>query len=357
MRKRSNKIKLSDVARAAQVSTATVSRFVGSRGGINPETRNRIIAAASRLGFDLESSRKSRIIVFLLSNRGVLHPFHSAVLMGAQAYCAEHDYAMLFLPFHYPVNAGPGEVSLPEILEQRRLVSGVIAAGTNSQTLLRLLSRKSIPWVALGNNLIASDGHDLGGGGAVYFDDISGAYELTRYLQSLGHRHIAFIGNVSLPWYARRYQGYERAMQEAGLEIQVNDRNFREGEEMGYMAAKLMLQQARVPTAIFAGDDAAARGVYGAARDRGLRIPEELSVAGFNDTPEASALQPPLTSVRVFTDEVGKQLAEALLQQIFWPRQQGPQINLPTQLIRRESCASLLPRPDLPLAVHAGRQP
>lgn len=354
MKKRSNKIKLSDVARAAEVSTATVSRFVGSRGGINPETRARIIAAASRLGFDLERSRKSRIIVFLLSNRGVLHPFHSAVLMGAQTYCAEHDYAMLFLPFHYPVSSGVSELRLPEILEQRKLVSGVIAAGTNSESLLRLLARKGIPWVALGNNLIASDGHDLSGGGAVYFDDVSGAYELTRYLQSLGHRHIAFVGNLSLPWYHRRYQGYARAMHEAGLETQVNDRNFREGEEMGYMAAKLMLQQGRVPTAIFAGDDAAARGVYGAARDSGLRIPDDLSVAGFNDTLEASALHPPLTSVRVFTDEVGKQLAETLLQQIFRPRPEGQRVNLPTQLIRRESCAWLSSRQDSSHTLEAG---
>ncbi|MBV9182218.1 MAG: LacI family DNA-binding transcriptional regulator [Acidobacteria bacterium] len=357
MKKTATKIKLSDVARAAKVSTATVSRFVGSRGGITSETRERIMAAASRLGFDLEKNRKSRIIVFLLSNRGLLHPFHSAVLMGAQAYCAEHDYAMLFLPFHYSVNAAPGEISLPEILEQRRLVSGVIVAGTNSSSLLRLLSRKSIPWVALGNNLIVASDDELTGGGTVYFDDISGAHELTRYLQSLGHRRIAFIGNLSLPWYARRHRGYERAMQEAGFESRVNERNFREGEDMGYLAGKWMLQQSLAPTAIFAGDDSAARGVYTAARDRGMRIPEDLSVAGFNDTPEARALHPALTTVRVFTDEVGKQLAEAVLHGIFSPRVERPAIHLPTQLIRRESCQALSSRPEFPQILAANSRP
>jgi DNA-binding LacI/PurR family transcriptional regulator len=338
VKKRSKKIKLSDIARAARVSTATVSRFVGARGGITPATRNRIVEAANRLGFDLERGRKSRIIVFLLSNRSVLHPFHSAVLMGAQAYCAEHDYAMLFLPFHYPMAADAGDVSLPDILLQRRIVSGVIVAGTNSRTLLQLLTNKGIPWVALGNNLVAGEG-ELTGGGAVYFDDISGAYELSRYLLGLGHREIAFVGNLNLPWYARRYQGYARAMREAGLKAQANERNFREGEEMGYLGTKLILQQARVPTAIFAADDIAGRGVYQAARDRGFRIPEDLSVAGFNDTPDAAALNPPLTSVRVFTDELGKQLAEALLRRIARPEGEAPSLNLPTQLIRRESCA------------------
>jgi len=338
VKKRSERVKLSDIARAARVSTATVSRFVGARGGITPQTRDRIVEAATRLGFDLDRGRKSRIIAFLLSNRSVLHPFHSAVLMGAQTYCAEHDYAMLFLPFHYSMTADAA-VSLPEILLQRRIVSGVIVAGTNSRALLRLLTDKGIPWVALGNNLVSGEDGDLGGGGAVYFDDISGAYEMTRYLLGLGHREVAFVGNLNLPWYARRYQGYARAMREAGLKPRANERNFREGEEMGYLATKSILQQARVPTAIFAGDDTAGRGVYQAARDRGFRIPEDLSVAGFNDSPDAAALNPPLTSVRVFTDELGKQLAEALLRRISRPEGEAQSLNLPTQLIRRESCA------------------
>lgn len=339
MEKRKKKVKLSDIARAARVSTATVSRFVGARGGITPDTRDRIIAAAERLGFDLERGRKSRIIVFLLSNRSVLHPFHSAVLMGAQAYCGEHDYAMLFLPFHYSTTAGTDDVTLPDILLQRKIVAGVIVAGTNSRTLLRLLTQKEIPWVALGNNLIQHESADLSGEGAIYFDDISGAHEVTQYLLSLGHREIAFIGNLSLPWFVRRYEGYARAMHEAGLKTRLNDRTFREGEDMGYLTTKLILQLPDVPTAIFAGDDTACRGVYQAARDRGLRIPEDLSVVGFNDTPEASALNPPLTSVHVFTDELGKQMAETLLERIANPHAQPVTAQLPTRLIRRESCA------------------
>lgn len=341
MKKRRKKIKLSDVAKLADVSTATVSRFVSGRAAINPETRDRIINAALRLGFDLEGGRKSRIIVFMLSNRGVLHPFHSAVLMGAQAYCAEHDYALLFLPFHYSTSAGENHLVLPEILLQRKIISGVIVAGANSENLLRLLSSKNIPWVVLGNNVIPQHAPQLNGGGAVYFDDIVGAYEVTKYLQSLGHREIAFVGNLNLPWYARRYRGYETAMLEARLKPQVNELSSREGEDMGYIAAKLILQQAHVPTAIFAGDDAVARGVYKAARDRGLRIPEDLSVAGFNDTPDASALHPPLTSVRVFTDELGKQLAETLLKRISRPDLEVSELtSLPTQLMRRESCVA-----------------
>ena len=335
--KRSQRVRLSDVARAADVSIATVSRLVAGQGGANSDTRDRVLKAAVRLGFDLERGRKSKIVAFLLSNRGVLHPFHSSVLMGAEAYCAEHDYAVLFLPFRYST-ANAEELRVPEILRRRQVISGVIAAGTNSQSLLDALTRREIPWVALGNNILGERPESQNS--AVYFDDVAGAYELTRYLQSLGHRHIAFVGNLNLPWYARRYRGYLRAMEEAGLKVQVGELNSREGEEIGYLHAKLVLQQTVLPTAIFAGDDAAAHGVYKAARDIGLRVPQDLSVAGFNDTSEASALHPTLTTVRVFTDEIGKQLAELLLKRIARPDLSPQSVTLPTQVVRRESCGS-----------------
>src|SRR6516164_8392437 len=105
MERRSKKVKLIDVARAANVSPATVSRLIGGRAHVTAEMRDRVIKAAIRLGFDLDRGRKSRIIAFLLSNRGVLHPFHSAVLMGAEAYCTEYNYGLLFLPFQYPTDA------------------------------------------------------------------------------------------------------------------------------------------------------------------------------------------------------------------------------------------------------------
>ncbi len=277
---------------------------------------------------------RTRIIAFLLSNRGVLHPFHSAVLMGAEAFCAEHDYALLFVPFQYGTS-GEG-FKLPEILEERHIVSGVIAAGTNSEQMLDELTNRQIPWVALGNNILGKR-HEQPIS-AVYFDDVGGTHELTRYLISLGHRQIAFVGNLKLPWYARRHAGYLTAMEEAELAPLTSELSYKEGEEMGYLGGKTVLLQANRPTAIIAGDDAAARGVYKAARDMGLKIPDELSVAGFNDTLEASALHPTLTSVRVFTDELGKQLAEMLLKRIANPEVEPQSMTLPTQLVRRESC-------------------
>jgi DNA-binding LacI/PurR family transcriptional regulator len=348
MSRRSPKVKLIDVARAANVSAATVSRIIGGRASVSPEMRNRVFSAAMRLGFDLDRKRKSRIIAFLLSNRGVLHPFHSSVLTGAESYCAEHNYGLLFLPLQYPTDALSEELSLPEIVQHRQIVSGVIVAGTNSRELLHLLTRRGIPWVVLGNNVIGDPQDEESG--AVFFDDVLGAYELTRYLQSLGHREIGFVGNLRLPWYERRFRGYQKAMEEAGLELHANELSSRDGEEMGYLATKLMLQQSPSLTAIFAGDDSSARGAYGAARDSGLEIPGDLSIAGFNDTLEASSLHPPLTSVHVFTDELGRQLAELLLKRIARPDLPAKAITLPTQLVKRGSCGPPPPVPNSALA-------
>ncbi len=341
---------MADVAREAGVSAATISRLVRGGARVNVETRERIMMAANRLNYNLEVRKSSRIIAFLLSNRGVLHPFHSSILMGAEAYCAEHDYGLLFLPLQYSLTLSRDRLSLPEILLRKTVVAGAIVAGTNSQEMLELLTEHEIPWVVLGNNIAGEWPHDRSR--SIFFDDIRGAYELTTYLISLGHVSIGFAGNLSLPWYFRRFQGYRRAIEEAGLKVMSSDLRTLDGEEMGYLGARLMLQQSPRPTAIFAADDPAGRGVYRAARDQNLKVPQDLSVAGFNDTPDAAALHPPLTTVRVFTEELGRQAGELLFRQIGQPEVAAPSVVLPTQLIRRESSVS-----PSPLPVRARRTP
>ena len=165
---------------------------------------------------------------------------------------------------------------------------------------------------------------------------------MTRYLQSLGHRQIWYVGNCRLPWFARRYEGYRQAMEEAGLSPRAGDMDFDNGDDIGYLTTKSILKSGEAVTAIFAGEDAAARGAYKALQEGGLRIPDDISVAGFNDTPEAAALNPPLTSVHVFTDQAGKQMAELLLKRIGRPDLGLEVITIPTQLIKRESCRLLV---------------
>ena len=331
-----SKVRIQDVARAAGLSNATVSRVLKGSERVRPNLHERVIKAALKLGFEFERRNDSRIIAYLLSNRSVLLPFHSAVLMGAEAHCAANDFGVLFLPMQYSPKLPWRELHIPRLLQNRRVVRGVICAGTNSQNLLDALSDRRMSIVCLGNNVIGDWQREKYS--AVYFDDIGGVQEATSYLQSLGHREIWFVGNCQLTWYARRRQGYQRAMEEAGLPPHIRDLNVDNAEDLGYLATKSILSEGRPITAIVAGDDTTARGAYRALADYGLKIPTHVSVIGVNDTIEASGLNPPLTSVRVFTDQLGKQMAELLLTQISRLDAKPQVVTLPTRLIRRESC-------------------
>jgi len=330
------KIRIQDVARAAGLSSATVSRVLNGSERVRPQLHERVIKTALKLGFNVERRNDSRIVAFLLSNRSVLLPFHSAVLVGAEVHCAANDFGVLFLPLQYSPKLPWREIHVPRLLQNRRVVRGVICAGTNSQNLLDALSARRLSIVCLGNNVVGewqSDKYSV-----VYFDDIGGVQEATNYLQSLGHRDIWFVGNCQLAWYARRSDGYRRAMEEAGLPPLIRDLNVDNAEDLGYLATKSILSEGRPITAIVAGDDTTARGAYRALTDHGLKIPADVSVIGVNDTIEAAALIPPLTSVRVFTDQLGKQMAELLLQQVSRLDAKPQVVTLPTRLIRRESC-------------------
>jgi DNA-binding LacI/PurR family transcriptional regulator len=333
---REQKVTLDRVAEYAEVSVATVSRVARGMNGVSRELRERVFHAASRLGVNLEERASSKAVAFLLSNREVLHSIHSEVLLGVEACCASRDYGVLFLTIRYPHDAPARNLHVPNLLCQRELIRGAVVAGTNSQNLLDFLTSAGIPFVVLGNNLVDAPLNEQYN--MVYFDDLGGARDLTLYLQSLGHRHIWYMGNCRLPWFTRRREGYEKAMADAGIAPHVLDLDLADPETLGYLATKSILNKGEPVTALFAGDDTTAQGAYRALQECGLRIPEDISVAGFNDTLQAEALRPPLTSVRVFADLVGRSMVEILLDHII-NRSKPPKIlTIPTQVTKRESC-------------------
>jgi len=324
-----------EVARLAGVSGPTVSRVVTGRARVSPEIADRVKRAAQQLGVDLFRGGRSKVIVFVLSNRDMLRSFHSHILVGTEAYCAARGWNTLFLTLRYLAGVPWKDLHLPPILERRDAVGGFVVAGTNFKNFLNLLDHKGLPFAVLGNNVVGEwkpDAHDV-----VWFDDIQGAYEMTHYVLSLGHRDLWYVGNMHLPWYLRRYKGYARAMEEVGLSPRVSDIDSDNNGDIGFLATKSILARRQPVSAIFAGADCAAEGVYRALRDSGLHTPQDISVAGFDDI-EAAILHPHLTTVRVFTEQVGKRLAEMVLKRIESPSAASRQFTIPTQLVRRESC-------------------
>ena len=333
------KLSFQDLAKHAKVSTATVSRVARGLTTVAPAIRERVRKAAAELGVDLEERRheNATIIAFLLSNRDLLHSFQARILLGAQHYCSSQNRELLFISFRYSPSVPAKDLHVPEILSQRSLVRAVILGGTNTPNLLEALRNQEIPFSVLGNNVIGewnSAEYD-----AVYSDDVQGAYDLTTQLIADGHRDIWFFGDVDLPWYARCAEGYCKSMRQAQLQPRMSEIHS-DDRQLGYLAMRSVLSR-RVPvTAVFAGSDPIARGVYDAARQSGLKIPEDISIAGFNDS-EASLMYPPLTSVREFPEELGRHLAEFALKRIEVPEREPQQLTIPTRVIVRESTRSI----------------
>lgn len=332
------KLTLHELARIAKVSPATVSRVVAGNPSVDPAIRQQVLKAAEKLGLDLDERRKgkSRIIAFLLANRDVLHNFQARVLLGAETYCSQQNWELLFMSFRYSPEVPPEALHLPQLLSSQTNARAVILGGSNSPNLFRALTARGIPFAVLGNNVIGDwkpEQCDV-----AYSDDISGAYEATNHLIAKGHKHIGFIGNLQMPWFSRCESGYRRAMTDAGLTPRSSD--FRsDGSQLGYLATKSLFAKSGALTAIVAGSDQVAAGIYSALRELGITVPDDVSVIGINDT-QGTFLSPPLSSVREFPEELGRHLAEFALSRVRNPLLPPRDLTIPTQLVHRDSVAA-----------------
>ena len=328
-----------DIARAAGVSAATVSRIANRTAKVSAEVEKRVQEAAQSLGVSLQRRKGENLIAFLLSNRSLTHPFHSQVLVSAEEYCAERGYNVLFFPSHYRIGAPAAQIHVRHILERTDLLSGFIVTGVNSEGLLQVLRNLGLPFSIYGNTVQGSS-WNCSLYDRVWVDDITGAYEMTRYLHSLGHKSIWHLTNLKKSWFARRVEGYRRALQEVNLPPLIETVESEDEHEIGFLATKKVLRTGISAHALFCGSDAICHGAYAALRDSGCEVPQVISVAGFNDTLEATVLHPPLTTVRAFPQHVGRTLAELVLSRINEPNREPQERIIPTQVIRRQSCMS-----------------
>jgi DNA-binding LacI/PurR family transcriptional regulator len=329
----SRKVGLRDVAKAAQVSAATVSRIANGNPSVDASIRQRVLAAAQQLGLDLARIRRNRSIAFLLGNRDLLNEFQARLLLGAESLCSQREWDLRFLCFRSDLWAPGQELSLPPALKRLDRPGGIVLGGTHPASMLRALDDAGIPFAVMGNNIVGK--WDPSQCDCMWSDDIGGARQLTKHLIDQGHRDIWYIGNSRLPWYTRCGEGYRSAMHDARLEPNVIEIHSEDGE-LGYLAAKSLLANGKRVTAVFAGNDQAAAGVFRAFQEGGVRVPHDISVVGFNDTVGAS-LYPALTTAREFPEELGRHLAEMVLRRIQDPTAAYQRIEFPTQPVFRES--------------------
>jgi len=335
------KTTLLDVARLAKVSLATVSRVANGHPRVDADIQTRVLAAARQLDLDLGKTKKSRTIAFVLGNCEFPNEFQARLLLGVEDYCGQNGWDLQFLSFRCELWPPNDELQLPQVLARASRPDGVVLGGVHTAGMLQALRSARIPFSVLGNNLVGDWNPEEFD--AVFSDDRRGATEITEYLIGQGHREICFIGDERLPWYARCGEAFRTTMHAAALqplvsEIRSNDR------ELGYLAAKSLLASRGSLSAVFAGNDQTAAGVYRAFQEFGVRVPEDISVVGFNDT-LGSILFPGLTTSREFPEEQGRHLAEFVLRRIQEPGLPPQQMLIPTQLIRRDSVRNVATLP------------
>lgn len=331
-----------DVAARAGVSIATVSRVINGYSRVLPATRRRVQQAIRQLAYrpNVHARRlvtqSVDIIGFLLCNRDFLNRFHAGILTGVETAASQLRHEVVYTTYHYDRATPAEKLELPAILERAGAIGGVIIAGTNYPNLLAAVRARKIPYIVFGNNVVGP-GWQARDAEGVFFDDSHSAEAMVEELIRMGHTRIAFAGDTSQPWWARRRAAYRRALHRHHLDPIEFTQPLQTPHEYGLQAAQTLLARAPRPTAIFAGNDAIAWGVLKRCRQEGIRIPQELSLVGFDNLEIALMMDPALTTVHVPVEEIGRECVQMILERIRFPTRKLGQRMIATQIVSRES--------------------
>lgn len=323
---------ITDVARAAGVSVATVSKAINDRHGVSASTHAHVLKVVAELGYESSlvatSMRRGRTNVI-----GVLvaefEPFALQLLQGVSTALQDTPYDVL---------AYAGTVSAGEHVgwERRSLsrLGGTLIDGAILVTPTTTPSHSSVP-------IVAVDPHTGPDGPAtVAVQNVDGARAATEHLISLGHRRIGHLrGRTDLESAHQREAGYRQALEDAGLSVDpalIIDGGYRAASATA--GANALLELPDPPTAVFAANDLSAIEMIRVAAERGLATPDDLSVVGFDDVPQAASSTPQLTTVRQPLIEMGASAVRVLLSML--DGGDAEHVRMPAELVVRSSTAA-----------------
>jgi LacI family transcriptional regulator len=328
------RVTIATIAEAAGVSVPTVSRVLNGRTDVSPETRDKIEILLREHDYRPRNSRQPlRAGLVDLVFHDLDSPWAVELIRGVEDVTHGAGVGTVISAVHHRT------ASTRQWLQnlRARASDGVILAISDGAGPVHSeLHRLNVPMVII----------DPAGGAAADVPTIgatnwSGGRTAAEHLISLGHRRIGLVeGPKNLLCSRARLDGYRAALESAG--IRVDRRLIEPGDfhhEGGFAAADRLLQREDRPTAIFASNDQMALGIYEAARRLGLRVPDDLSVVGFDDLPEARWSSPPLTTVRQPLSDMGSLAARTVLRLSRGEAVETPRVELATELVIRESTA------------------
>ncbi len=331
-----------DIAHLAGVSQPTVSRALRGSPSVNPETRERILAIARELNYKVDKNasnlrcQQSGTLALLFfedptPDDSLINPFFHSMLGSITRACALRGYDLL-------VSFQQLSTNWHADFEDSHKADGLILLGygdyLEAESKLQRLVGQGTHFVRWGAALPGEPGVSIG------CDNFQGGHDITAHLLAGGRRRIAFLGHASdhYPEFFERYRGYAAALADAGLRpdpaLQVDAITT---EQSGHEAARALLARGARFDALFAASDLIALGAMNALREHGLRVPEDVALAGFDDIAMASFVQPGLSTVQQDTKQAGDVLVDSLIRLI-----QGEAVEsrtLPVKLVLRGSTA------------------
>ncbi|MGJ7904144.1 LacI family DNA-binding transcriptional regulator [Lysobacter sp. 1R34A] len=342
MRKKSKATSV-DIAHLAGVSQATVSRVLSGSPLVNAETRKRVEAVVRELNYkvdrhasSLRRQRSGTLAMLLFEDptpdESHINPFFLSMLGSITRACARHGQDLL-ISFQQLSDDWAADY------EDSMKADGLILLGYGDylayQGKLQKLVEQGTRFVRWGAVLPDQPGLSIG------CENIGGGHQAGAHLISLGRRRVAFLGDASshYPEFLDRFLGCERALNDAGLPLdralQVDAES---SEDAGHDAARELLARGLPFDAVFAASDLIALGAMRALTEHGLRVPEDVSVIGFDDIPMARFAHPPLTTIFQDTKQAGELLVDTLMKLV--RDEEAHSIRLPTTLVVRKSCGA-----------------
>jgi DNA-binding LacI/PurR family transcriptional regulator len=332
-----------DIAYRAGVSQPTVSRALRGSPTVSADTRRRVLAVAQQLNYRVDKNasnlrfQRSNTLALLMfedptSDDSAINPFFVAMLGSITRACAQRGYDLLV---SFQQRSGDWHKEY----EDSRKADGLILLGYGDYLLYRerleRLTGQGTHFVRWGAVQPGQPGLSIGS------DNFQGGYEAARHLLGLGRRRLAFLGGISggCPEFLDRYRGLQRALGEldapGGPALQVDAIST---EEAGHAAAAALLARGAAFDAVVGASDLIALGAMRALQERGLAVPADVAIVGFDDIPAAGLANPPLTTMAQNTRLAGEVLVETLLRRI--REEPAEACMLPARLVVRRSCGA-----------------
>ncbi|WP_204261224.1 LacI family DNA-binding transcriptional regulator [Blastococcus saxobsidens] len=327
-------VTIADIAAEAGVSVPTVSRVLNGRSDVAPRTRQRVEQLLRDHGYQrrgVRPQRRARLIDLVFNDLD--SPWAVEIIRGVEDAAHAAGVGTVVTAIHRRASAAREWL---ENLSARASDGAILVTGDLDPELHSELRNLQVPAVVV--DPAGVPGLDVPTIGVTNW---AGGLSATEHLTGLGHRRIAFVAGTPTLWSARaRLDGYRAGLESAGLPFDpellvAGDFDYASGAR----AADVLLALDDPPTAVFAANDQMALGVYEGARRKGVRVPDDLSVVGFDDLPQARWSSPPLTTVHQPLAEMGMMAARTVLRMVDGETIESPRVELATRLVVRDSTA------------------